>query len=997
MAGLTPQLSQNERNEWAERVLRENNHTDRERAIILGRNMSLSERGGILGSNQDLICAYLILSMNNVQNGQIVNPITGRLVAVGRSAHESLLNACNLRAARQRRGTTATPEQREAAQEIREVLGNLPTENVEDQRRAEAMRILGDTYNPIFALSNAENRSNLITLYENSLPPSELFRHVHQILHIQHLRRANLSPQQICAYFILSNYQINPVNGTDITNDPRERSRLLERCNLEQRREVAIPTQVTRIQQLNPTQSREELTQWARGIVGEVLIPGMIVENSEYRSQLTTRFAGNRSQIQQAMEELRAARGRLTPEEICAYLILSNYRINPTTGHRLQAGAATLNRLLSQCNLRQRINGVERTPVAEAVPRHIVREGPRSARPPTAQRRASTSREQTAENEQFNAESILNQCNNTFGHIANAEGNYFQELGKFMSKTCSKVLEPELSERDKPNAFVPRIQNVRARLVRTVGLRRDRYTIHNVDATNILPFIFNDWLIHQSDPNYFRSLFQSGGFYIVQNTFFGVGIDAGGVSKDTLNSLAQQIALFTSEGFPNAECGANAQKLFIETSEGSGRYTVNHKFRLTEFKMNIPDVTEREIRNIPELRTLQNGMGAPYREGYRHINERLNATYSTDIEKTNALCKFIGEYYVFCILNNIPIGINLSRTLLSFMYCSVVPYSARTTTFTNDYGKKISTYYLMDYSHSPGLARTIISRDGYMMMPDIYLTETGADASDVNIAGTFNGYHEQFYPDEPAFNLLENDVPVTKEELPNYIYRAAIADDLGITIPPRQKNEFIKNLINGITTLLSTHLYNAIRKKPLLTLDLLLSGYIMPTKPRENERLEPYPANHQFTEEDRESMKYLIYKKIQHNFVAAYTQQSTRIKNWFQEILFNYGSDYPTEDTPEEKEKLFIEFFKKLIKFWTGTSMVPVSAERNPIRINYIVVEGTRRRLPGSHTCFNTLDIPTNIESKEDLYNRLLIAVYQGNQGIALAGGGSRRKRQLSK
>jgi hypothetical protein len=45
-----------------------------------------------------------------------------------------------------------------------------------------------------------------------------------------------------------------------------------------------------------------------------------------------------------------------------------------------------------------------------------------------------------------------------------------------------------------------------------------------------------------------------------------------------------------------------------------------------------------------------------------------------------------------------------------------------------------------------------------------------------------------------------------------------------------------------------------------------------------------------------------------------------------------------------------------------------------------------------SHTCFNTIDIPNNIVDKQDLYNRLLLAVYEGNQGIALAGGRSGKR-----
>ena len=877
-AQLTPQLSESERITWAERILRENNQTERDRDIILARVQHRgADRTRILGNNRELICAYLILSMNDPVNGDsemIINPITGRLITINREVYNRLLSDCNLRGSLSRRPAASRPT----------------------------------TPQPV-------------------------------------------SPQ-----------------------------------------EQAPAARTNRIQQLNARMSRQELTQWARSVVGEVIPPGMITTSSEYRDQILLRY--NTDRVRQLMAELRTRRENLTPEEVCAYLILSNYQVNPRTGQRIIEGAPTLTRLLRDCNLRQRTSlGMFRTPLVEERI-NIFRTAANTPLPGDVLRVSiaptpSTSREPlTPQNEQFNAESILNQCNNTFGHIANAEGNHFQELGKNMLKACSKVLEPEVSERHKPNAFVPRINRVRQRIARAIPLRQSQITIYNVDTKNILPFVFNSWLQEQilfgSLDSYFKANFR--GFYIIQNQFYGVGIDAGGVSRDILSSLAEQIALFTSEGFPNPECGANAEKLFIETSEGSGRYTLNHKFILTDFKMNIPDITPAAMRSNADLQVLENGTDG--RDGYRQINERLHATFPTGIEKTNALFKFIGEYYIFCIINNIPININLSRSLLAFIYISFIPSENRTDDYMNGMGKKMMTYYLMDYSHSPGLAKTIIARDGYMMHPDIYLTEPGANASDVNIAGTFNGYQEQFFPNEPHFNLIITDEPVTRDNLANYIYRVVIADELGIAEPRRQKHQYLMSLIGPMIRLYDI-LYHAIRKKPLLTLDLLLSGYIMPNKPGSNERLTPYPAIHQFTNADKESMKYVIYKKIIYDEL---TDQDRRISQWFKEILFNYGSDYPTNDTPEQKEQLFIEFFKKLIKFWTGTPVVPVSTDS--LRLVFIQTEGTARRLPMAHTCFNTLDIPTNIENKADLYNRLLTAVYQGNQGIALAGG---RKKYIVK
>ena len=1010
MAGLTPQLTADQRTAWAERILRENNQTQRNRDVILARvQHRASERTAILGNNQDLICAYLILAMNEpTASGNIINPITGRLILLNRDVHNRLLSNCNLRATG-RRPTSAPPtqEQRQAAAEIREVLqaaatplpstssssrsSSSPRNNTPDrlntrmtqaQREQWARNLLGNNINENILRSNQENRTALV----NEFMMSDA-RNVPQIIHgrlniIQTLRNS-LTQDEVCAYYILSGYTIDPRTGSPITNNS-QRVRMQRECNLlpPAAAPPAAAPAAERVTAINAGMTREQLTQWARGIAGEVLIPGMMMPNVEYRTSLERTGRYTNAQISAMVRTLREAREQLTPQEVCAYLILSNYRMNPRTGNRIDPSATTLYRLLRNCNLSTRnLIPPQNIQNPTVQPINIIHNNgvpiqPLAPNAPIRPRSPSTSREQPS-NGEFNAAAILNQCNNTFGHIVNDEGNQFRDLAKFMSKTCSKVLEPEISERDKPNAFIPRIKRVRERIVRNLELRSAQYYIRNVDAKNILPFVFNEWLKHHRSALFFTAKFN--GFYTIQNRFYGVGVDAGGVTKDIFSSLAEQIALFTSAGYPNPECGQNAEKLFTETSQGSGRYTINRKFKLSQFVMNIPDVTAATIRTDENLEILQNGISLERIDGYSQINERLNATFATEHEKTQALWNFIGQYYIFCIINNIPIGINLSHALLAFLYITVIPRENRGQDM-NAEGKKLMTYYLMDYSHSPGLARTIIQRDGYMMQPDIYLTAPGANESDYNIAGTFNGYRDQFFSDEPPFNLLADDQPVTVDNLSNYIYRVAIADEIGITEPRREKFYYIDNFIRGFTSIRNIHsaVYNAIRKKPVLTLDLLLSAYAMPTKPAQGETMAPYPANHQYTNEEKESMKYFAFNKI--NF-GNNTDWNTQIIQWFREILFNYGSDYPSEDAPELKERLFIEFFKKLIKFWTGTQNIPIT----PIKVHYINVPRTQRRLPQSHTCFNSIDIPNNIVSKADLYNRLLLAVYEGNQGIALA------------
>lgn len=1103
MAGLTPQLTADQRTAWAERILAENNQTADMRTFILTANAANARRRReILGNNQDLICAYLILSMANMTNSTIVNPVTGNRIRLNLRVHTRLQNNCNLRAARRRTAQAPrTNEQREAQTEIEAILADIPivpasapapapapaqartssrssssrrssnritssssssprnnteedelnmriaqtiqqrqaraneqrqTQTEEEelnmrmtqaQRQQWARNILGDNINENVLRSNQENRTALV----NEFMMSDA-RNVRDIIHgrlniIQTIRNT-LTQQQVCAYYILSDYTIDPRTGT-IPRTQRDRARLLRECNLL----PAAPAAATapapappaagpaaglsdRIRQLNPTHPREDLVRWARGVIGEIQIPGMSMTTGQFRETLErmNRYTG--AQINESIRLSRERRAGLTPEQVCAYLILSNFSVNPRTGNQIGPGN-TLNQLLNECNLRQRlpesrgfttpltiiqqireaaaaplpgdVNPINIHNANRNEPPNIINNRATSAPvAPPRPRAPSTATDPSRESEEFNAASILNQCNNTFGHIANTEGP-FQTFGKKMLQICSKVTEPEISERDKPNAALPRINKVRARIIRNItpSLRQGQIRIANIDTKNILPFIYHAWTTSTSNATFFKCNLQ--GFYLLQNRFYGVGIDAGGVSKDLFSSLAEQIAQFTDAGFPNPECtNEDAQKLFVETSTGSGRYIFNHKFKLQEFKLNIPGVTPETIRTNPNIQILQ--AGDDYNIGYRQVNETLNTQFPNDDNlRTYSLCKFIGEFYGFCVINNIPISMNLSHDLLQFLHHSI----DRSVVINAATGKKTLTYYLMDYSHENGFARSIISRDGYMMQPDLYLTEEGSE--DIGMAGLYNDIHEQIFSDEPPFKIVPDaeNVPVTRNNLINYLYRVALAHSLGITSGERDNYRKLKEYVTHFTSGfegIRRSFSHAIKTKPILTLDLLLSSYTIPTKPGNTEVLEPYPANHEFTDEEKESMKYFIYKKIRY-------PTNPNISDSLKQILFNYGSDYPSDDPPELKEKLFIEFFKKLMKFWTGLPNVPSSVTHGrPLVIHTINAPGTQRRLPQSHTCFNTIDIPSNIQNKADLYNRLLLAVYEGNQGIALAGGKRSKK-----
>jgi hypothetical protein len=91
----------------------------------------------------------------------------------------------------------------------------------------------------------------------------------------------------------------------------------------------------------------------------------------------------------------------------------------------------------------------------------------------------------------------------------------------------------------------------------------------------------------------------------------------------------------------------------------------------------------------------------------------------------------------------------------------------------------------------------------------------------------------------------------------------------------------------------------------------------------------------------------------------------------------------------EDKEKLFeekkLKFFKQLINFW-GATNTPVKGEKN-----YKIAEGIEPGMFKSHTCFYTLDMPANIESPEDLRNKLITSITEVEQGVlGLYGGKSK-------
>ena len=583
---------------------------------------------------------------------------------------------------------------------------------------------------------------------------------------------------------------------------------------------------------------------------------------------------------------------------------------------------------------------------------------------------------------------ILKNCKLTFQHIADNPGP-FQKLGKLMLRICSKTILPEISERTKPNASCPIIPDVKRLVLSHLRIPRApqdynaKMKIKELDPTNILPFIYNYWI--DLEPSKKATFFKVKGepFYMIQNIFFGAGIDQGGVSREIMSKLAEQIKDFCGLGYPdtsNRDSQKN-NKIFVESVEGSGRYIINSRFKLNTFKMNIPGYSAQQISTNEHLITLQ--------RKYDEINENLINKYPNIHARTYELYKFIGSYYTYCLINDISINIQLSHNLLYVLVGSSPINNIN----------KIITYYLMDNAGHPGLARTIVKKDdSYMQTPEVYLAEN--DYNEPGIAGTINDYAEQHRPYDPPFTLHNGsrDLSITIHNLKHYIRKVAMYESYGRTISSTAslvgdlstlRLDFkVANFISGFNSYDIIEVFKrTLKNKPVLTLDLLLSSYEIPTKPELHEHIH-YPYRYIPTSSKMFTMKYFV------NYIM-FLQQSESIRegkkiyNWFQEILFDYGKDYPidTEQYPnatdELREELFVEFFKKLIAFWSGNPKI-IHGREYIINCIHSTIAGA---LPQSHTCFFAIDLPLNISSKEDLYRRLVIAVLNSDPGIGNAGG----------
>jgi hypothetical protein len=125
----------------------------------------------------------------------------------------------------------------------------------------------------------------------------------------------------------------------------------------------------------------------------------------------------------------------------------------------------------------------------------------------------------------------------------------------------------------------------------------------------------------------------------------------------------------------------------------------------------------------------------------------------------------------------------------------------------------------------------------------------------------------------------------------------------------------------------------------------------------------------------------------------ANSDREREIYTMFQSIITEMDGKVPLDEfgatiglSPEEnsrsrsrklKGKAYVEFFMRLMQFWTGYRKIDMDA------ILQVTFE-RNRGMPTSHTCFRQLCLPRDIRDKDDLYERLVKAVSYVERGIGM-------------
>jgi len=296
----------------------------------------------------------------------------------------------------------------------------------------------------------------------------------------------------------------------------------------------------------------------------------------------------------------------------------------------------------------------------------------------------------------------------------------------------------------------------------------------------------------------------------------------------------------------------------------------------------------------------------------------------------------IGAFYQFCMISGYPIGFYLSRSLLYKIIKPKKTPASLSDTFV--------LYYLLEM---PSISAGIIN---LLRHPET-IKDTGLEFND-------------------DFPLVETDAPLTADNFRNYLQLRTV-HQYTQQLYPRAFNTHsrLEAFLNGFK--LYHHKFKAY-DMTVSELDKFLCG--------DSLTLESF-------------MEW--YSESPITYSISVLESPTPLKEWFDSILKDNGETFPyielgmeRPSTKDGRKTIFLEFISKLLAFWSGIRSLQTS-----IRYQVIAIDNP---VPKSSTCFYQLKLPKNLPSRDDLYRRLVMAVYGVEQGIGSAGGKgkhSQRKR----
>lgn len=335
------------------------------------------------------------------------------------------------------------------------------------------------------------------------------------------------------------------------------------------------------------------------------------------------------------------------------------------------------------------------------------------------------------------------------------------------------------------------------------------------------------------------------------------GIDAGGIRTSYCQAAADQI---------------KHTGLLVETETGSGRYTFN------------PD---------PSLQI-------PY--GDKHD-----------------VCKFLGAFIAFALIQKIPIDFHFSRfILLNLLYKP-----------TEIDGDDLATIFLIEYpQEGQGLINMLVNPDSIAAVGLDFQDIDSSHPSKLVTAGNFRQYL--------AFHARSRMLsPETKEMLRHF--------KQGFYITYR----FLRS-----------------RNVTVSQLDILLTSI-------------------EITNEDRHALAVNFMQSIATDIAfwkshkTRDNRKKLRVVSWFQSIIKDGERTFPRDEVANAPHlpQTFRQFMPMLLFFWTGKK----SYDRD---IPYkITIHGHVQY--AAHTCSNQLDIPYHFPNKNAMYRQLLRSIANPEFGFA--------------